>query len=434
MARPLHVRADRRRYRVAGFSLASLLVAALLAGCGADSAPGSTSGASPSPSPSSGPAAVIAGSFADLPFTLDMPEGWVFGNAKDVAAGLAAIAKSDSADAKKLQAILAQTATPTSGFVAYDVGGQEAFVPGVGCTTVGLGSLSAADALAEGQVQNVDALAQWPGIIGKPVGDRMTLPVGETVRVRWRWTNAADGTDATSIGYLFVAGPTVYTCVFSAGTPTVATHQPEWEAILRTFAVKPSASPSTTPTGAPTAECPAPGDGFAHQAPEIEAILPSVVAGRPLTRWSVRGRCWLEMLFVDTAAIDPFVAQFATAGNPNPVDDANLVYGVAGRSIDTDPPFFVFAAVRPSNNDEIGLAMYLLLGGSGFKPGVEAADLTYYQAQTIAGKEVHVGSVDMLTQDTHLRGRPYLYQTEEYMFLVITEDDVWAADAIDQLP
>ena len=53
---------------------------------------------------------------------------------------------------------------------------------------------------------------------------------------------------------------------------------------------------------------------------------------------------------------------------------------------------------------------------------------------TIAGKQVYVGTADMLAQDTHQRGRPYLYQTDRYVFLVITDDDAWAAGAIGQLP
>ena len=40
----------------------------------------------------------------------------------------------------------------------------------------------------------------------------------------------------------------------------------------------------------------------------------------------------------------------------------------------------------------------------------------------------------MLVQDEHQHGRPYLYQTDAYMFLLITDDDSWATDAIGQLP
>ena len=205
-------------------------------------------------------------------------------------------------------------------------------------------------------------------------------------------------------------------------------------------AALPAASPTPVPSSSAAvtttaSTCSLASSGvFPHQAPEIEAILPASVAGRPLTRWSVRGRCWLEQVFSNQAAIDPFVAQFKTSANPNPIDDTNLVYGIAGRSIETDPPFFVYAAVRPANNDEIGLVLALLFGGAGFHDIAGATDLSHYKAQTIAGKQVDVGTADMLTQDTHQRGRPYLYQTDQYMFLLITDQDAWAADAIGQLP
>src|SRR6185436_15612691 len=113
-------------------------------------------------------AVAMAGSFAELPFSLTMPDGWVFGNPKDVAAGLAALQKSDTADAKKLQELLAQSPTFTSEFIAYLVGSPDAFTPNISCNTLDRGSLSVADTLAQGQVQNVDARAELPGIIGKP--------------------------------------------------------------------------------------------------------------------------------------------------------------------------------------------------------------------------------------------------------------------------
>ena len=40
----------------------------------------------------------------------------------------------------------------------------------------------------------------------------------------------------------------------------------------------------------------------------------------------------------------------------------------------------------------------------------------------------------MVDQDVHQRGRPYFYETEDYLFLVLTDDDAWATDAIGQLP
>ena len=128
------------------------------------------------------------------------------------------------------------------------------------------------------------------------------------------------------------------------------------------------------------------------------------------------------------------MAQFTTPSNPSPIDDTNLVYGVDGRSDLADPPFFVYAAVRPLNNEEVELALYLLLGGAGFLDTAGAIDLTHYQQKTIAGKQIYVGTPDMLGQDTHQRGRPFLYENDKYMFLVISDDDAWAADAIGQLP
>jgi hypothetical protein len=45
-----------------------------------------------------------------------------------------------------------------------------------------------------------------------------------------------------------------------------------------------------------------------------------------------------------------------------------------------------------------------------------------------------VGTPDMVTQSEHQRGRPWLYQTSSTMFVVITEDDALAEEAISQLP
>lgn len=108
---------------------------------------------------------------------------------------------------------------------------------------------------------------------------------------------------------------------------------------------------------------------------------------------------------------------------------------MAGRSdTKTDPPFFVFAAVRPESEVEINLALLLLFEGAGFNDVAAGTDLTRHQQNTIAAKQVYVGTLDMLTQDTHQRGRAFLYQNDEYMFVVVTDDDAWAADAIGQLP
>jgi hypothetical protein len=171
-----------------------------------------------------------------------------------------------------------------------------------------------------------------------------------------------------------------------------------------------------------------------HQSPEIESALPASVADRQLARWSVRGRCWLA-LTVGEANVDKVVAGFeGPAGSP-PIDIEHLGYGVAGRS-DTknDPPYFVFAATRADDEREISLAVYLLLGSGQFRDPVGDSDLGRYTAKTIAGRQVHVGTESMLKQGDHQRGWPTLYQTEHLLFLIVTDDEKWASDAIGQLP
>lgn len=129
------------------------------------------------------------------------------------------------------------------------------------------------------------------------------------------------------------------------------------------------------------------------------------------------------------------LAEFQNLNDPPKIDVTNLAYGVAGRSdTETDPPFFVYGATRPLAEDEIALALYLLFGGAGFHDPATASDLSRYTDQTIEGKQVYVGTADMLDQSEHQRGRPYLYQTDDYMFLLVTDDDAWATDAIRQLP
>lgn len=171
-----------------------------------------------------------------------------------------------------------------------------------------------------------------------------------------------------------------------------------------------------------------------HQVPELEAVLPASVAGRQLARWSVRGRCWIEIAFnLPPAEIDAMIVELQASNDPHGGDLDHLTYGVAGRSVLTDPPFFVFGAGR-GTQDEVEATLDLMFGLTGFTDVKNAPDLSLYEERTIAGKTVYVGRADMVRQSEHQRGRPYLYQTDEYMFLVITDDDAWAEDAIRQLP
>lgn len=367
-------------------------------------------------SPASSPAS--AGSFDDLPFSLELGDGWVFGSVESMATRLATLERTNPDYAKKLKVLLDSAPTFTSEFVAYDVGSADDFTPNVSCNTLDRGDASIAAALAQGEKQNVEALAQLPDIVGRPTSDRISLPVGETVRVRWRWTGPSDETDATSIGYLFVSGPTVYTCVFSAGTSTIATHEPEWEAILRTFTATAVASPSASATGSVV---------DSHDAPAVEALLPKSVAGRRLTIWSVQGAAVLKLWGASAEQISTTRTQLASMGVR--LDD--VVQATAGRSYAEDPPYFVFAFRIPADARDL-LGGYAI-ASIGF---IRETDDWQLEDRVIGGKTVGVGSPDLLVQSEHQRGRPYLYGSEalDTSFIVITDDEAWAEEAIRQLP
>jgi hypothetical protein len=171
-----------------------------------------------------------------------------------------------------------------------------------------------------------------------------------------------------------------------------------------------------------------------HGAPELEAMLPATLAGRTLTRWSLAGRCVLEAIVQDGSRIDSIIAR-ADELDPRPLDLSHLRYAIAGRTDTTaDPPWFVYAASRPLAADEIALSSLVLFGGGAFVDMSTADDLRTYQQATIAGKPVFVGDGAMLKQSEHQRGAPYLYQTDDAMFLVITEDRAWAEEAFAELP
>ena len=127
----------------------------------------------------------------------------------------------------------------TSQFVAYNVGSLDAFTPIVTCKTLDRGSTSVAEALDLGETQNVEGVAQLPGIIGRPTSDRIKLPIGETVRVRLVLEGPEPGGRHVHRLSLRRRSEDI-SCVFSADASTITTHEPEVEAILGTFKAKPS--------------------------------------------------------------------------------------------------------------------------------------------------------------------------------------------------
>ena len=162
--------------------------------------------------------------------------------------------------------------------------------------------------------------------------------------------------------------------------------------------------------------------GFPHQLPDLEAILPTVVAGRTMAKWSVRGADFFGLHGPLTAdELKGIEADLASEGLV--LDDVGLA--IAGRSdVDVDPPYFV-NAYRFAGFPADGLPREL---------GIDNPDPGAWTEATVGGKPVLVGTEAMLDQTGHLLGRPYLYNSGDIRFVVATNDEAWAADALGQLP
>ena len=196
--------------------------------------------------------------------------------------------------------------------------------------------------------------------------------------------------------------------------------------VLAVCAAAPSFSPEST---LPFTELP-------HEAPELEAILPDSIQGRPIATWSMAGVSWPAFAAGEPPeTVKRSINEDVAAAGGEPVDFDNLAIAIGGRSDpDEDPPYFVWAAKRPIADTEIELTLLLMFNGAAFGQPFTAGDLDSYDTRTIAGKTVHVGSADMVEQNDHQRGVPYLYQGDGYVFLVLTDDPAWAEEALAALP
>ncbi len=164
-----------------------------------------------------------------------------------------------------------------------------------------------------------------------------------------------------------------------------------------------------------------------HQAPEVEALAPATVDGRDLSIWSVKGDTWLEVAGMTPGEISTVRKTVAEAGVS--LDDVAQV--IAGRSsVEEDPPYFVYIyRIPPGASDAV---LPLAIGTAGFKNGL---DPSQFQTSTLGGKQVYVGTEDMLDQSEHQRGRPYWYEIDDQtLAIVVTDKEDWAIDALRQLP
>ena len=194
-----------------------------------------------------------------------------------------------------------------------------------------------------------------------------------------------------------------------------------------------SASQTVLPTQASTPSmtdiavgCPS--DGLPHLATDLEGLLPTSVGGRDLNVWSTRGKCWLQQANVT-------LDDLATMGlDVRGIDLNNLKYAVAGRSdVRSDPAYFVTVLWKPLEIRENIAAVTLYAGVLGFKDANQFMDPASYRERVIGDKSVLMGDVDMVIQDEHLDGAPYLYETDDYLYVLLTADPDWAEEALSKL-
>jgi hypothetical protein len=142
----------------------------------------------------------------------------------------------------------------------------------------------------------------------------------------------------------------------------------------------------------------------------------------------------LELALGSPSDVDAFVAGIESETGEE-IDYDQLVYAVAGRE-DTvnDPPYLVLGLRQPRDDFHRELVDSLFVTMAGFTDPAGAGRVDRYTDRSLGGKAVYVGTPEMLEQNDHQRGRPYVYEADDYTFLIVTDSDAWAGDAIRQLP
>jgi hypothetical protein len=94
------------------------------------------------------------------------------------------------------------------------------------------------------------------------------------------------------------------------------------------------------------------------------------------------------------------------------------------RSSEADPPYLIFA-LRFKGVDATTLAN---------DTGLDHLQAGEFTRESLGGKSVLRGTTAMVDQTAHVRGLPYLYNSGDVRYVVVTDDPAWAADALSQLP
>ena len=210
----------------------ALALVAIVFGAACSATTGSAAPSTPQPFP------------GDVPYTFAFPEGWTYvtGDGAGWAAYLDEVGKTDPQEAERLADWVASWLTGEFGAVHVRAGDR--MKPFVGCSQADTGGRPAADVLFSLEQENLDAIARAPNITTTPVSDHISLPLGETVRIRWEWEGDG-GTEQAAVAYAFAADDMLMVCLFQSLPETVAAYEPEWEAIIGTF--KPKDLPNSSP-------------------------------------------------------------------------------------------------------------------------------------------------------------------------------------------
>lgn len=218
-----------------------------------------------------------------------------------------------------------------------------------------------------------------------------------------RWANR----NRQYLGALVAASAWVVVYYATAGAPATST--------------PPTNAPASTPGPALVGPSPTLAPGYPHEAVDVEALLPAVVGSQQLIRWSADGRSYFEIVrSADPRNLSAIRGLLASRGQGR--DD--IIYAHAGRATLADAPFYVgafrFRGVQASTMP-LGFA-------------IAPAPSNRWKMTNLSGRLVHVGTTEMVLQDQHVRGRPYVYNVGDIRFIVITDSEAWAADAVRQFP